>query len=143
MFTIIYSVSNNGLEVEKKFEIPIDYLSKGDSLIPVYPTVSNKKSQVFNQEYIDRAFSNISAHEEDKYKFKILKGIFEVYVMEENLARYISSSNTFENSFSVKVYEPIVSNINGGLGVFGGYKKLTLPVDIFDGYIHSFGYRTK
>lgn len=142
ILSIYYSIQKNNTLVKKKFEIPIEYLDEESLNKPLFPPISRNSFLVFIQDDIDRAFSEISNGLEDKSEIKILGGIFEIYVMERNLASYKASIVTFTNTLSVKVYEPIVSNINGGLGLFGAYKKLTVPVEVSDYYIRSFGYQT-
>ncbi|MCW8850324.1 MAG: hypothetical protein OQJ81_10140 [Melioribacteraceae bacterium] len=137
---IDYSKLVGGNEDTNRVEIPLEYVSEGDKLVPLYPTVTNNSFQVLNQKSIDIMLQNISEGDEAKNNYTILGGELQLFILEENLARYFASTETFKNSYSVKVYETIVSNINGGKGVFGAYVKRTLPVRISPSYIQSFGY---
>ena len=130
-------------EVMNRIELPLEYIDEGDDLVPIYSTVTNKTYQYLSQNAIDIALQNISAGDDAKSNYTILGGEVELYILEENLAKYFASTETFKNSFSVKVYETIVSNIKGGKGVFGAYIKRTLPIRLSNSYLKSFGYTVK
>jgi hypothetical protein len=137
---IDYSKLEGNAEITTRVEIPLEYVSEGDKLVPLYPAVTNNSFQVLNQKSIDIILKKISVGDDAKNNYTILGGEVQLYILEENLARYFASTETFKNSYSVKVYETIISNINGGKGVFGAYVKRTLPVRISPSYIQSFGY---
>ena len=105
--------------------------------------MTDKNYQVLSQKSIDIFFQKISEGDDAKNNYTILGGEVELFILEENLARYFASTETFKNSYSVKVYESIISNISGGKGVFGAYVKRTLPIRISPSYIRSFGYSVK
>lgn len=137
---IEYSVLENNVEQLKKIEIPVDEVYQNGVYFPIYPQVTQENYQRLSQENIDSVLTRISEGDTNKVNYKILGGYLDLYIIEENLATYYSSSDAFRNAFSVKVYENIISNINGGKGVFGAYIKKTLPIEISPSYIRSFGY---
>jgi len=141
VLTIKYSVNKMGTEEVKNIEIPIAHAESDNKFVPIYPSVTKNSFQVFSQSAIDRAFLEIAGADTNKSDYRIISGNFELYIMEENLATYFASTQTFKNTFSIKVYEPIFSNVEGGLGVFGAYIKRGLPVQISSSYVSSFGYR--
>lgn len=137
---IDYSILEGDSEKINRIEIPLEYVSDGNDLVPLYTTVTNDNFQILSQKSIDILFEKISEGDDEKNKYTILGGEVQLYILEENLSRYFASTETFKNSYSVKVYETIISNINGGKGVFGAYVKRTLPIRISPSYIRSFGY---
>ena len=140
---IDYTKLEGNTEIANRIEIPLEYIAEGEELVPIYPTVTNNTYQVLSQKAIDIALQNISVGDTAKSNYTILGGGVELFIMEENLAKYFASTETFKNSFSVKVYETIISNINGGKGVFGAYVKRTLPIRFSNPYLISLGYSVK
>ncbi len=140
---IDYSKLAGDLEINNRVEIPLEYVNEGENLVPLYSTVTNKNFQVLSQKSIDILMQKISEGDDAKTNYTILGGEVQLFILEENLAKYFASTETFKNSYSVKVYETIVSNIIGGKGVFGAYVKRTLPIRISPSYIRSFGYLVK
>jgi len=138
--TINYSVNKNGIETKHDYPIPIEYVISNNNKLPVYPQAARTSFQVYPQSIISTAFSEISVGDTNKSSYTILNANFEVFIMEENLTNYSASIESFNNSYSVKVYEPQISNINGGLGVFGAYVKRSMDVFVEPEFIESFGY---
>lgn len=139
---IEYSVLENNVEQLKKIEIPIEEVYQNGVYFPIYPQVTENTYQRLSQQNINSVLTKISEGDTNKSSYKILGGYLDLYIIEENLATYYSSSEAFRNAFSVKVYENDISNIKGGKGVFGAYIKKTLPLEISSSYIRSFGYST-
>lgn len=135
-----YSILEGNEEKKYRIELPMEYVSQENELVPIYSSVTNNSFQELSQNTIDIALQNISEGDIDKSKYKIISGEIELFILEENLARYFASTETFRNTYSVKVYESIVSNINGGKGIFGAYVKRKLPIRFTKSYINSFGY---
>ncbi|GBD91336.1 hypothetical protein BMS3Abin04_02063 [bacterium BMS3Abin04] len=133
---------NNGKERKEMIKVvPKNYILQGNYL-PVFPQASKEELILYQKSAVDRAFAEISIADTNKSHYTIKGGAFEVYILDINLNQYYSSINTFEDGFTVKLYEPIVSNINGGLGLFGAYLKRDIPVILDKKYIESFGYKS-
>lgn len=134
---------NNGNDHKQLIKVvPKNYVLQGE-YFPVFPPVSKEKVILYQKSAIDRALAEISVEDTNKSHYTIKGGEFEVYILDINLNQYYSSINTFEDGFTVKLYEPVVTNINGGLGLFGAYKKRSIPVILEKNYIESFGYKSQ
>ncbi|MEE9430144.1 MAG: DUF4249 family protein, partial [Melioribacteraceae bacterium] len=120
---INYRINKNNIETEHSYTIPIEYIIKNDNTLPVHPQIGRSSFQVYSQQVIDRAFREISIGDTNKSAYTIVNANLEIFVLEENLTNYSASVEAFKNSYSVKVYEPQISNIEGGLGVFGAFIK--------------------
>lgn len=140
---IDYSVLTNEGEVKNRIEIPVEYQLDGNVQVPVYPTVTENHFQSYNHGALDYTLKQISEGDTNKSNYKIIGGALEIYILEENLATYYASAETFKESFTVKLFETIISNIEGGKGVFGAYIKKTLPLNISRSYIRYLGYSTE
>ncbi|MCP5061130.1 MAG: DUF4249 family protein [Ignavibacteriae bacterium] len=138
--TINYKVFKDGIITDHIYPIPVEYVIKNNNKLPVYPQATRTSFQTFPQNVINTAFSEISKGDTSKGNYAISGATFEIFIMEENLAEYSASIESFKNSYSVKVYEPQITNIDGGLGVFGAYIKKSMNVNIDKDYVESFGY---
>ncbi len=138
--TIHYKVNKNNTEKEYSYEIPSEYIVNKNEKTPIYPLASRLQYITYWQKTINTAFMEISKGDPDKSNYTIRYIDLEVYIMEENLAAYSTSIESFNKGYSVKIYEPILSNIEGGLGVFGAYIKRGKRIPFDEDYITSFGY---
>jgi len=122
----------------------VRYFVSGNEAIIRYKEVSGKK--MLTNEYkiltsfVDDAMRDISSGIDDKSKVHIMDACFEVKVFDNALGIYVNSIKTFEDEFSVRISEPNISNINGGLGIFGTYISEQFDIGITSDYIQSFGY---
>jgi hypothetical protein len=139
---IDYTIISDGTEIPMRVEIPVDYESDNDKSVPLYSAVTNNTFQYFKQSAVHKTLQLLSEDDVSKANYRIIGGTVELYILEENLATYFGSTETFKNTYSVKLYETIVSNIEGGKGIFGAYIKKILPVNISKSYIRSLGYST-
>lgn len=139
--TINYKVFKNGIVTDHVYPVPVEYVIKNNNRLPIYPQATRTSFQTFPQNIINTAFEEISAGDTSKGSYSISNATFEIFIMEENLAKYSASIESFNNSYSVKVYEPQITNIDGGLGVFGAYIKKSINVNIDKDYVESFGYQ--
>ncbi len=91
-------------------------------------------------EFIHETMQDISIGIDDKSSINIVGACFEIKVFDAALGIYANSIRTFEDEFSVRLSEPNISNINGGLGIFGTYISEKFDIVIRSDYIASFGY---
>ena len=94
----------------------------------------------FSSEFLNKAMEEISEGISNKSSINILGALFEIKVYDYALGIYANSVQTFEDEFSIRISAPDVSNINGGLGIFGTYFSETFQIGITSDYIESFGY---
>lgn len=122
----------------------IRYFITGVEEIIHYKEVIGKSA--YTNEYklpiasINEAMHNISLGIDDKAKINIIDACFEVKVFDTALGIYVNSIKTFEDEFSIRISEPNISNIDGGLGVFGTFFSEQFDIIITSDYIKSFGY---
>ncbi len=136
---IYYYNKNDNTQILHVKEIPIDYIKQDTSDVLVYPKIRYDNYVVYPKNIVDKVLLNINEGEE-RSNIIISHGIFQLNVLEENLARYYSSVNTYNNSYSIKVYEPIITNIKGGFGVFGAYFKKEVPINLDEQFFTDLGY---
>ena len=85
----------------------------------------------------------ISGNDPNKRNYIIEKATFSVLAVDPLLSTYYTQYTTYSQSFSVKLYPPENSNIQGGKGIFGIYYKYSKPLNVDSMYVHSFGYQYK
>ncbi len=139
--TIHYKVTKNNSEEELTYEIPSEYITSENKKIPIYPLAGRVQYITYWQKTINTAFLEISKGDPDKSNYTIQYIDLEVYIMEDNLAGYSASIESFNRGYTVKIYEPLLSNIQGGVGVFGAYIKRGKRIPFDEDYITSFGYK--
>lgn len=123
----------------------IKYYSSGDEGNILYKKVTGRRVPFTNAyrvqvESIDNAMLDISSGILDKENINIVGACFEVKVFDKALGVYVSSIQTFDDEFSIRVSEPDIGNINGGYGIFGTYISEQFDLFITPSYIRSFGY---
>jgi hypothetical protein len=141
--TIHYKVRKNDIETEHIYEIPDEYVIKGNTRIPIYPLTTQNQYYTYWQKTMNTAFMEISRGDENKSDYTIQYVNLKVYIMEKNLAAYSASIESFNRGYTVKVYETTISNIDGGLGVFGAYVKRGKRILLDEDFVTSFGYKVE
>lgn len=91
-------------------------------------------------ESINYAMQEISIGIDDKSTINVVGACLELKVFDKALGTYVNSIRTFEDEYSIRISEPDITNINGGLGIFGAYLSEIFDINITTGYINSFGY---
>lgn len=141
---ILYSYNNNGIEAKRQKKVPVYLLNTINGKEPVYPRiVTGIFDTSFEMEAINRAMEEISEGDPNKNNYIIEKATFRLLMMDAALATYYSLQKTFLDEFSVRVNQTDVSNIQGGLGIFGSYSIKQVSIEIANNYVFSFGYSIK
>lgn len=123
----------------------IIYYISGEEEKIIYKEVSGKFLREINSyevslELIGKAMEDISEGISNKASVNVIGAGFELKVYDNALGIYANSIQTFEDEFSVRISEPDISNINGGLGIFGTYFSNFFDIELKSDYIQSFGY---
>lgn len=137
---IQYTQSVDTLKLDKTFPVPMRYVMRDQTPIPVYPTYQTEKQCIFEFDAMDAAMRNLSAGDPVKQNYKIWGFSFSVLEYDYALSRYYSSTNGYLDQFSLRLDESIYSNINGGLGVFGSCVRASQLYQIHGLYAEKFGY---
>ena len=85
---------------------------------------------------------DIAKGDPEKENYFIKNAEFDVIILDDNLAPYYFSIQTFLDGFTVILDQQDYSNIEGGYGVFGSFFKQTHDLIIEPDYIRSYGYKT-
>jgi hypothetical protein len=137
---VYYKKYEGGTFIEKKIIIPL-----GSFTINGYSNVepSNNYSAMENFDIINMKMQEISGNDYNKQNYIIEKATYSVLAIDPLLSKYYSLDDTYSQSFSIKLYPPDYSNIQGGKGVFGTYYKYSKTANIDSLYVYSFGYQYK
>lgn len=135
-FTFYYLL--DGVRFEKV--VASEYVFEDGSWTASYPKITQSNVIRFKNNALDSAFAQISIGNPNKSSFRILGGVFTLLIFNESLSNYYSTSNGYLDDFTIRVDESDYTNINGGLGIFGAFKKQLSGSRFTENYIRSFGY---
>ena len=136
----IYYQKRNEIPVVTHFyEVPVDYSVSNGIESPVYPGISPALGIEFVRSNIDKAMLQIS-NGDDKLNYRFLRIDLELLIFDQFLAGYISTTNGFLDNLSIRLDEPNYTNINGGLGIFGGYEYNIFQMAFSEQYLNKLGY---
>lgn len=139
--SIYYSKKVNGVDKFMTKEIPLRYENYRNSLVPIYPTVTNNNSLTIGIDAVTETMRLISEGDDNKANYEIMAAFLEVIALDKNLSAYFNSTARSMDAFSVKLDETDFTNIENGFGVFGIYLRNTYLVPFTPAYIKSFGYK--
>ena len=135
-FTFYYL--KNGVRFGK--EVPSEYILENGSWIASYPEITISNIIRFKHAALDSAFAQISSGDPDKSSYRILGGVLTLLVFNESLSNYYSTTNGFLDDFTIRLDEADYTNITGGFGILGTYKRQLSGARFTESYIESFGY---
>jgi hypothetical protein len=139
---ILYTHEKGGVKRSYQKKVAMYYIPGSPDKQPVYPQIqTNILSAGFEMDAINRAMEEISAGDQNKKNYKIEKAYFRLLAMDAGLATFYSAQKIYLDEFSVRLNQPEISNITGGLGVFGTYTIKNIELEVQPAYIESFGYR--
>ena len=116
-------------------EVPTIFINSN----PYYPSVSRTISVGYSKEALEYKMREISKDDPMKQNYKFYYLTFELLSFDEFLSSYITLSGGFDE-LSIRLDEINYSNINGGFGIFGSYKKQSRNVTFDSEYIKYLGY---
>ena len=131
---IIYYKEENGNDIKKEKLVPLYYYNSiGGEVLPFYPIVTEQNQITFDISVLNQAMNEISGDDTSKLSYKIVSSLFELYLLDRNLAPYILTSQSFTDGYTVLLDQLDYSNIENGYGVFGSFYKKSLKIsfDVF------------
>jgi len=145
---VYYKKYEGGIFVEKKITVTLGYVAVPDTSTHINPAFEpTGPSYIYGtKEFLDivnAKMQEISGNDPNKRNYIIEKATFSVLAVDPLLSTYYTQYTTYSQSFSVKLYPPENSNIQGGKGIFGIYYKYSKPLNVDSMYVHSFGYQYK
>lgn len=139
-YKIIYLKNENGKDKRYEKVVPDSYKVVEEEYIPIYPKPTIRRSVSLKLETITRALEGIPQGHPRLKDFKILVLLVELNIYDKNLTNYYSSTNEFDESFSIALDETEYSNIDGGYGFIGSITRKSTSILFDPEYIQSFGY---
>ncbi|GAB4290037.1 MAG: hypothetical protein Kow0098_08320 [Ignavibacteriaceae bacterium] len=140
--TVRYFKKEGNVTTEKIKKVPLQYFENNGELIPFYPVVITSNSIHFTQNVLSQALYEISEGDTNKFNYYIESFYFDLYILDNNLAPYYLTTQTFLDGFTVFVDNISYSNIEGGYGVFGSFFTRSLKISVDPSFLDEFGYRT-
>ncbi len=130
----------NGSSVEKKWEVPLYFVSNNGTQNPVYPKQTDVNSVQISLSTIEQILNEIPQGNLNKNDISIAWLQVEVVVYSVNLSTYYLSLQTGLNSYTVTLDMPDYSNVQGGYGIFGSYVRTDYNIRFRRDYLKSLGY---
>lgn len=118
-----------------KVEVPTTFINNA----PYYPVLSRMTGVTFLKETIEYEMRKISENDPLKNNYKFFYLTFELLTFDEYLSSYITLAGGFDE-LSIRLDEINYTNIKGGYGIFGSYKKQTRNVTFDRDYLTYLGY---
>lgn len=134
----IFYYLKDGVRYSK--EVPLGYSVDNGKWVAIYPAITNNNIIRFQNSALDSALSQISNGDPNKSSYKIFGGVFTLLIFNESISNYYSTTNGFLDDFTVRIDETDYTNIKGGFGIFGTFKKQASGTIFTAEYIKSFGY---
>src|SRR3972149_1913678 len=134
----IFYYLKDGVRYSK--EVPSGYRIENGKWVAVYPAITNNNIIRFQNSALDSALSQISNGDPNKSNYKIFGGVLTLLIFNESISNYYSTSNGCLDDFTVRIDEADYTNIKGGFGIFGTFKKQVSGAIFTEEYIKSFGY---
>jgi hypothetical protein len=113
---------------EGRVEIPLRFMSPQLKSLEhaVYPQLTgrpsrNQASLIFNNELYRAALSSIADSRFRGKKLIYKWAVFQLTQMEKNLFNYYNTVHSFRDAHTIRLDEPVYSNISGGYGLVGAY----------------------
>ncbi|MCU7492450.1 MAG: DUF4249 family protein [Ignavibacteria bacterium] len=124
--SIPYQKNKEGKITSLRKIIPISYVKQGDKLVPYYPGFTQADSCAFEYKSIVTSLHNLPEGDPNLTDYTLKYIDFELLEFDAPLTTYYSSTNGQMDNFSIRTEEMVYSNISGGLGIFGTYRKTTV-----------------
>lgn len=138
---INYYRLENGINIPHRKEVPVSYFESGGQYLPNYPIVTSENTLNYEMEAINRAMNEISEGDPDKSNYTIIDAEFELLLLDDNLAPYYLTIQTFLDGYTVILDQMDYSNIEGGFGILGSFFKRVNYLSFSRDYVMQFGYR--
>ena len=127
-----YTISDGLTTFQELREVPIEYRTEvaPDGTVslnlnkPVFPTLRRVQSVAITTQFGSFQYVNTLLDVQKEYLGKSItfeRAIFLVMQADPNFFKYYSVTNGFQDSVSIRLDQPLYSNISGGTGLFGGY----------------------
>ncbi|MCX6132788.1 MAG: DUF4249 family protein [Ignavibacteriales bacterium] len=139
-FYIYYSVLKNGQWIEERTIIPLSSIFPKVFTSVVYAEMSaagykNRSAAVYRNDQYQKALLEIAYRKYPNFKITFTRAMFELVQVEENLYNYYEVAHANGDPLSVRLDEPLYTNVVGGVGVFGAYTLDSLVQELPDNFI--------
>ena len=137
---ISYSKVEDSVEVLGTMAVPLRYVAGPNGPTAFFPSYTMENSLTIDFAAIDSAMASISAGDPQKSRYGVHTALFNLLEYDTPLSKYYSSVHGSLDQFSIRVDQPVYSNVGGGIGIFGTYFINRTQFDFDYAYVRSFGY---
>lgn len=125
-FFICYNVFENGKWIEDRTPVPVSYIFPKIFTTIVYgeltrPGYNNHSASVYRNDVFRKTCVKILYEKYPGSKVKFTRAFFELVQVEESLYNYYMIAHASNDIYSVRLDEPLYTNLSGGVGVVGAY----------------------
>ncbi|MBF8296251.1 MAG: hypothetical protein HW389_2796, partial [Bacteroidetes bacterium] len=125
-FYICYNVLENDRWIEDRTPVPISYIFPKVFTTVVYGELTragynNHSASVYRSDRYRKTLVQILYDKYPNSRIKFTRAFFELVQVEENLYNYYMIAHGNNDPHSVRLDEPLYTNLVGGVGVVGAY----------------------
>jgi hypothetical protein len=125
-FYICYNVFENGRWFEDRTPVPIAYIFPKVFSTVVYGELTragynNHSASVYRNDVYRKTLVEILTDKHPNSRIRFTNALFELVQVEEGLYNYYRIGHASSDVFSVRLDEPLYTNLAGGVGVVGAY----------------------
>lgn len=123
---VYYNILKEGKWVEERAPVPIDYIFPKLFTRVVYGELTragynNRSATVYRNDKYSRTIIQVAYEKYPNSKITFTRAVFELVQVEENLYNYYEVAHGYSDPYSVRLDEPLYTNLVGGVGVVGAY----------------------
>lgn len=125
-FFICYAVFQNGRWIEDRTPVPISYIFPKVFTTIVYGELTragykNHSAAVYRNDFYRKTLLHIIVDKYPNARIKFRRALFELVQVEESLYNYYLITHANNDRYSVRLDEPMYTNLADGVGVVGAY----------------------
>ena len=137
---VYYNVLKDGKWVEERAPVPIYFIFPKVFTSVVYRELTragykNRSASVYLNNMYARTINQVAYEKYPSSKITFTRAVFELVQVEENLYNYYEVAHGNNDPHSVRLDEPLYTNLVGGVGVVGAYTLDSLVQILPDNFI--------
>lgn len=137
---VYYNVLKEGRWVEERVPVPIYFIFPKVFTSVVYRELTragykNRSASVYRNDMYARTINQVANEKYPSSRITFTRAVFELVQVEENLYNYYEVAHGNNDPLSVRLDEPLYTNLVGGVGVVGAYTLDSLVQILPDNFI--------
>ena len=143
-FYVDYDILVKGEWVGGRLEVPTGFAYSGlrsyaflDFPTLMHRTFSSRTAGLFLNQFYKHAIADVAYEDIGTRRVIFNRVVFQLLQMEQNLYNYYVVSHSNRDPHSIRLDEPMYSNLNGGVGMIGAYTLDSLVHPLPENFIYN------